>query len=125
MMLTKNFSYDELKCPCCDRLEMDQDFLTALQEIRDTVGRPFDINSAYRCESHNLLVGGAQTSKHRLGMAVDISTIRWSPDDLHYLLFEMTSYHSDSHDYNTGVGIYKNHIHFDLRVDQESLWVNL
>ena len=125
MQLTKNFSYQELCCPCCERLEIDEQFLTALQEIRDAVGRPFKINSGYRCESHNMLIGGARTSKHLLGCAVDISTGNWAASDLHYLIFEITSYHSDDHELNTGLGIYPYHIHFDLRIDDESAWIRL
>lgn len=125
MQITRNFDFEELACPCCDRMEMEQRFLDALQEIRDAVGRPFTINSGYRCEAHNLNIGGALSSRHLMGMAVDISTRGWAPDDLHYLLFEMSSYQSDSHELNTGIGIYKHHIHFDLREDRESLWVRL
>ena len=123
MLITKNFSFDELKCPCCDEMMIEDVFIAALQDIRDNVGRPMSINSAYRCHKHNLEVGGATTSRHRLGMAVDISTKGWAADDLHYLFFEMTSF--SSADYNTGIGIYRKHIHFDLRIDNESLWVNL
>jgi len=124
-MLTKNFSYDELSCPCCSSLNVDADFLDSLQEIRDQMDRPMFINSGFRCPKHNLEIGGRLSSRHLLGTAVDISTKGWDPCDLHYLVFLLTSHHSEKHDYNTGVGIYKNHIHFDLRVDDDSLWVDL
>lgn len=124
-MLTKNFSYAELACPCCSSLYMEELFLDSLQEIRDQMDRPMVINSGYRCRRHNLKIGGRLSSRHLIGAAVDISTRGWDPSDLHYLVFLLTSYHSEKHDYNTGIGIYKNHIHFDLRVDDEILWVDL
>lgn len=71
--LTKNFSYDELKCKCgCERALFDQDFLTMLQDIRDRYGKPLTISSGYRCKSHNKTVGGAPRSLHMRGKAADI-----------------------------------------------------
>lgn len=125
MQISKHFTSQELMCPCCETLHVDSQFLKALEEVREAVGRPFIINSAYRCEHHNLGIGGRLSSRHLLGMAVDISTRGWASDDLHYLLFELTSYHTDDHSLNTGIGIYRSWIHFDLRPDQESLWIDL
>jgi uncharacterized protein YcbK (DUF882 family) len=104
---------------------MENVFLKALQEIRESVDRPFVLTSAYRCANYNLEVGGKLSSRHTIGMAVDISTKGWRSDDLHYLMFELTSYHCVNDDYNTGIGIYRKHIHFDFRLDQESMWINL
>ena len=124
MRLTKNFSRDEMKCPCCDACKMNPTFMAALQLIRSNVDRPFRINSGYRCETHNLHIGSRGT-RHPKGMAVDISTLGWPSDDLHYLMFELTSYGSDEHNYKTGIGIYRSHIHFDFRINDEALWISL
>ena len=43
-----------------------------LQPLRDAIGKPIHINSAFRSESVNRLVGGSPTSQHRLGQASDI-----------------------------------------------------
>lgn len=123
MQITANFSYYELECPCCEQLEIDYRFIQALQEIRDAIGRPIKITSGFRCHKHNMEVGGAITSNHLKGRAVDISTRGWSSEDLHYLVYELTS--KQHPDFQTGVGIYKNHIHFDFRESDDSLWVNL
>lgn len=123
MNLTKHFSYEELQCPCCGSMEIDMTFLKALEEIRESVGRPFIISSGYRCAEQNFRVGGAITSNHLYGRAVDILTAGWSSEDLHYLMFEFTSVQPE--EFSTGVGIYKRHIHFDFRRSPESLWVNL
>lgn len=123
MFISKNFTYDELACPCCGDLLINEVFLKTLQEIRDRVGRPFFITSGFRCDEHNEKVGGAITSRHLKGFAVDISTNKWSSDDLHYLLFELCA--TTIQNYSTGVGIYPKHIHFDLRSGRDSAWINL
>ena len=104
-------------------MEIDMTFLKALEEIREAVGRPFIISSGYRCAEQNFRVGGAITSNHLYGRAVDILTAGWSSEDLHYLMFEFTSLQPE--EFSTGIGIYKRHIHFDFRRSPESLWVNL
>jgi len=42
-----------------------------IQEIRDLLGHPIKINSAYRCPSLNLAVGSKPTSQHQKGEAID------------------------------------------------------
>jgi len=53
---------------------MNDKFLTMLDNARDIAGVPFRINSGYRCEDHNIAVGGSKTSSHLKGMAADIET---------------------------------------------------
>lgn len=48
--------------------------LKVLQPLRDLYGKPMTINSGYRCEELNDLVGGVPTSQHRKGEAADIKT---------------------------------------------------
>ena len=42
-----------------------------LQPLRDYVG-PIDITSGYRCAEVNAIVGGAKSSQHLFGQAVDL-----------------------------------------------------
>ena len=57
MMLTKNFSTNEMMCHCgCKDSEMDPDFMKILQEIREDMNRPLKISSAVRCVKHNMKV---------------------------------------------------------------------
>lgn len=42
-----------------------------IQEIRDLLGHPIKVNSAYRCSSLNLAVKSKPTSQHVLGEAID------------------------------------------------------
>ena len=122
LKLSENFTVEEMRCPCCNQCRMDEGFIMALQEIRNNVGRPFVINSAYRCKSHNKKINGKNLSRHTYGMAVDIIIVNWIPEDLHFLLFELTSF--DHAFYGTGIGIYKNHIHFDLRKNSV-MWIGI
>ena len=58
---------------------MDNDFLTMLDNARHIAGIPFKITSGFRTPSHNAYVGGVQAglkskgSSHLFGYAADIS----------------------------------------------------
>ena len=57
VMITKNFSVDEMMCHCgCGEDSMDMDFMDILQNIREEMGRPLKISSAVRCAEHNSVV---------------------------------------------------------------------
>ena len=54
LMITKNFSVNEMKCHCgCGEDSMDMDFMDVLQGIREDMNRPLKISSAVRCAKHN------------------------------------------------------------------------
>lgn len=57
--------------------------LNRLNTIREQYGKPIYINSGYRCDELNTLVGGVKDSKHRLGLAVDL---RWDTDLIDFLI---------------------------------------
>lgn len=57
--------------------------LNRLNTIREQYGKPIYINSGYRCDALNVLVGGVKDSKHRLGLAVDL---RWDTDLIDFLI---------------------------------------
>ena len=52
--------------------KMDKEFLIKLDYARGIAGIPFKINSGYRTQSRNKLVGGRVGSSHLKGLAVDI-----------------------------------------------------
>lgn len=85
MKLSENFTLDELtRSSTADRLGLDNtpsEEVTAnlkrlanliLQPLRDHLGRPITINSAYRSPRVNASVGGSPRSQHMLGEAADI-----------------------------------------------------
>lgn len=51
---------------------MDKHFLELLDSMREEAGIPFHINSGYRTEAHNILVGGKPSSAHTKGHAADV-----------------------------------------------------
>ena len=57
MMITKNFSVNEMMCHCgCGEDSMDMDFMDILQNIREDMNRPLKISSGVRCAEHNSVV---------------------------------------------------------------------
>jgi zinc D-Ala-D-Ala carboxypeptidase len=74
-----NFSPRELACKGSGQLLVDDTALDALQRLRDDLGRPLIVVSAYRSPSHNRKVGGAQFSKHMEGHAFDIRMDNHNP----------------------------------------------
>jgi len=71
---SEHFTREELACRCCGACEMQQETLDRLEMMRSLAGgRPIRINSAYRCVPHNAEVGGAATSSHLSGLAIDMA----------------------------------------------------
>ena len=71
--ITKNFTTDEMKCPCCGKCEMDTEFMENLQRVREQCGFGFRVNSAYRCAEYNAKVSSNTRGQHSTGQAVDVS----------------------------------------------------
>jgi zinc D-Ala-D-Ala carboxypeptidase len=68
----KNFSPREMACKGTGQLLIDEVAMDNLQKLRDTLGRPLIVVSAYRSPEHNRKVGGAPNSYHLKGCAFDI-----------------------------------------------------
>jgi hypothetical protein len=68
----KNFSPRELACKGTGTLLVNEAALDKLQALRDRLGVPLLITSAYRSPEHNRKVGGAKKSLHMQGVAFDI-----------------------------------------------------
>lgn len=78
----KNFSPAELACRGTGRLLIDEDALDRLQKLREHVGSPLIITSAYRSPQHNARVGGKKGSLHLQGKAYDIAVANHDPAHL-------------------------------------------
>ena len=63
---SKNFSESELACSCCGKNEMTQETVDALQGLRESLGRPLKLSSAYRCPKHNSKVVPQESQGHIL-----------------------------------------------------------
>ncbi|BBO66329.1 hypothetical protein DSCA_02590 [Desulfosarcina alkanivorans] len=118
--LSKNFSRHEFACRCCDRAEINQRLVDALQELRDLAGLPVRVTSGYRCSEHNRAIGGATRSQHLLGTAADIVVIGMTPAEMYRLAEDIEAFH------NGGIGVYpdKGFIHVDVR-DGRARWGQL
>lgn len=68
----KNFSPREIACKGTGTLLVNEEALDRLQALRETLGRPLLITSAYRSPQHNKAVGGAKDSYHMKGVAFDV-----------------------------------------------------
>ena len=56
MKITKNFTAEEMQCPCCGECNMDEKYMKALQDVRTACGFGVRVNSAYRCAEYNAKV---------------------------------------------------------------------
>lgn len=57
--------------------------LQRLNDIREGYGKPIVISSGYRCDELNEKVGGANDSKHKNGLGVDL---KWDSDLVNYMI---------------------------------------
>lgn len=75
----KNFSPAEIACRGSGSLRINEEALDKLQALRDRLGKPLIVRSAYRSPAHNRAVGGAPRSKHMDGTAFDIAMAKHDP----------------------------------------------
>jgi zinc D-Ala-D-Ala carboxypeptidase len=68
-----NFSPAEIACRGTGALKLHPEALDKLQALRDRLGKPLILRSAYRSPEHNRAVDGAPRSKHMDGTAFDIA----------------------------------------------------
>jgi len=107
--LSPHFRRSEFACKCkCGFATVDVDLLAALESVRNRFGEPVTINCGCRCEKHNANVGGVENSKHKLGLAVDITVKNVSPDEVY-------DFFDKSFPLSMGVGRYDTFTHIDVR----------
>lgn len=115
--MTKNFSKSEFESKC--GREMPEEVYhnvvkvaNQLQYLRDYLGKPIRVNSAYRSPEHNASVGGVKTSQHILGKAADI-VIKGMPTEILYQHIEDAI--SNGEMLQGGLGLYDTFVHYDIR----------
>ena len=74
-----NFSPAEIACRGSGSIRVHDEALDRLQALRDRLGKPLIVRSAYRSPEHNRAVGGAPASKHLDGTAFDIAMSNHDP----------------------------------------------
>ena len=115
--MTKNFNIKEFECKC--GCEMPSEVLVnitklanQLQYVRDNVAMPITINSAYRCEAHNKVVGGSENSQHLLGKAADITIQSLKPIEVYSIIEDLIDFGVML---QGGLGLYDTFVHYDIR----------
>lgn len=73
------FSPEEIACRGDDAIRINEIALDKLQALRDQLGVPLIVHSAYRSPVYNRQVGGAKHSMHMEGAAFDISMANHDP----------------------------------------------
>ena len=126
MKLTNNFTKSEFDCKSGEEMPLDvlenvKLLAIQLQKIRDYVGKPIRINSAYRSEAHNKAIGGVKTSQHILGKAADITIDTFTPDEVVSIIENMLTNEMLGGFYIGGLGSYNTFTHIDIR-DKKARW---
>lgn len=100
-----NFTPRELACQGSGALQVDEAALDKLQEVRQRIGKPLRINSAYRSAAHNKAVGGSPTSQHLHGRAFDVALSAGVTREALTRLAKAAGF--------TGIGQYDSFVHVD------------
>lgn len=117
--LTKNLSKHEMACHCgCGFGDthglVDPDLACVFQSIRDIARVPIGVNSGCRCTKHNKKIGGARSSQHLLGKAMDIHCGTINPEGLRRIARRIPTI--------GGIGIYNTFLHIDVREGNRVEW---
>jgi len=128
MKLTKNFNKREFDCKCGCEMPSNvfyeiEELANELQVIRDHFKAPVQINSAYRCPSHNKAIGGVSNSQHILGKASDIVIKGYTPDEVAEELEVMLQDDCLFPFHLGGIGRYNTFTHIDIRANK-ARWDN-
>ena len=117
MKLTTNFNLSEFACkdgtPVPDLfLPNITELANNLQVLRDVLGKPIYINSAYRTVEHNQKVGGSPKSQHLIAKAADIRTSSLRPKEISDVIEGLIK---EGKMKQGGIGIYNTFVHYDIR----------
>lgn len=108
-----SFSPEEIACRGTGKVGFEPAAMDKLQALRDLLGAPLMLNSAYRSPEYNAkLKGAAKNSYHMKAMAFDVSMANHDP-----VRFEAAARKVGF----TGLGFYQrsNFIHVDIGPDRE------
>ena len=111
--LSPNFRVEEFACKDGEKVVLiDSELVERLQALRDLLGKPININSAYRTLAHNKKVGGQELSPHLAGQAADIVCPGYSPSEIAKAA-ETAGFR--------GIGLYDTFVHVDV-ASRRSCW---
>ena len=115
--MTKNFSKEEFDCN--DGSEMPINIYhnmvkvaNQLQILRNHLGKPIQINSAWRSEEYNASIGGVKDSQHIMGRAADIVVRDLTSTEVYNTIEELIE---KGDMLQGGIGLYDTFVHYDIR----------
>jgi uncharacterized protein YcbK (DUF882 family) len=115
----KYFKDKEFECKgtnCCgNTAAIHPNLIIGLTELRSLIKIPIKILSGFRCNTHNMKIGGEPESYHTKGMAADIKCAI-NPKDLAGFAEKIPLFK------NGGIGIYSSWIHVDVRETGPARW---
>lgn len=117
MRITENFRLSEFDCKDGSELPTALlpnvlDLADNLQVLRDYLGVPISINSAYRSLDYNREIGGATNSQHLLAKAADIVVKYKSPEQVANIIKFLIS---EGKMTQGGLKAYDTFTHYDIR----------
>ena len=117
MRITENFSLSEFDCKDGSELPTALlpnvlDLADNLQVLRDYLGVPISINSAYRSLEHNRNIKGSTNSQHLLAKAADIVVESKTPEQVANIIKYLIS---EGKMIQGGLKAYKTFTHYDIR----------
>ena len=125
MRLTKNLIRREFACKCgCGFNAADIELATLVQGAADHFKKEYKadlvfvlVTSGNRCASHNINEGGAPSSQHILGTAVDHKIkVQTNGDIFTVTAKKLSDYYNNLHTEKLGIGMYpRGRVHLDVR----------
>jgi zinc D-Ala-D-Ala carboxypeptidase len=111
----KYFKTEEFTCKETGENRIQEDFIRALDDLREACGFPFVINSGYRSPEHsverNKASGGGT---HTKGIAADIAVANGNQ---RFVIVQKALELGFS-----GIGVAKTFIHVDIRTETPVIW---
>lgn len=127
--VTENFTANELfsKSPDAPNEHyLDDNLIHAAQFLRTYYNTPVRVNSSFRTINHNTSIGGAKSSKHLTGKAIDLSFPN-NPEILEQYNQDIVNKSGVFLELKTmginGFGLYDSFLHVDTR-NSNAFWDN-
>lgn len=115
--ITEHFTWREFACHNGTPVPPEyqayaRDLAEQLEVIREAVGFPLEVISAYRTPMYNRSIKGAKRSQHMLCKAADIRCAAVPPSVIYAKIEQL---HVAGKIMQGGLGIYDKFVHYDIR----------